>query len=65
MLIYGLYGNSYGHLEKAMMLKLQLNCTVDRNSCSQILGLILLFILHHLYTAAAISDDFSRNNFLL
>lgn len=31
MLIYGLYGNSYGHLEKSMMLKLQLNCRIDRN----------------------------------
>lgn len=65
MLIYGLYGNNYGHLEKSMMLKLQLNCRIERNLCSQILGLILLFILHQLYTAAINSADFRINSFLL
>lgn len=58
MLSYGLYGNSNEHLEKTMVLNLQLNCRITRNPCSQILGPILLFFAPVIHSVN--SADLSR-----
>lgn len=58
MLIYGLDGNSNEHLEKVMVLNLQLNYRITRNLCWHILGLILLFFAPVIHSVNSV--DLSR-----